>query len=177
MSQTPRPSLPEPPGPRVLPEVDVPRVESLEAVGAQVSRHLARCRRHGGRLSVLWLEALPQVRPGSAWPAGARQAMMKALSRRLRNRVRGSDEVLQVGEDSFAVMLLLAGQAEAAVVEERLRQALKGSYGVDGLLMHSDLNIGSASFPEVGRNGPDLTEHARQSCFAAGAKARLLPPA
>jgi GGDEF domain-containing protein len=175
MSQPQRLADPTPPGHRPAPHADVPRVHSLEAVGLQLSRHLARSRRQGARLTVIWIEAALHARPGAAWPDGAREALMQALSRRLRNRVRGSDEVLQVGDDSFAVVLPLAGEVEAVLIMERLLQALRGSYGVDGLLMHSDLHMGSATFPEVGRNGADLATLARQNCVAARPAVRLVP--
>lgn len=154
---------------RALSSVEVPRVDSIAAFGQQVSRHLARCRRQGGRLAVLWIEADLQEPPGSHWPAEARQAQMQAFSRRLKNRVRGNDEVLQVGDTCFAVLLQFAGSSEAAIVEDRLRRALKGAYDVDGRLMHATLSMGSATFPESGRHGAELAEVARQNCFAATA--------
>jgi hypothetical protein len=47
MSQPQRLADPTPPGHRPAPHADVPRVHSLEAVGLQLSRHLARSRRQG----------------------------------------------------------------------------------------------------------------------------------
>jgi GGDEF domain-containing protein len=175
MSQPQRLTDPTPPELRAAPHADIPRVQTLEAVGLQLSRHLARSRRQGGQLTVIWIEAALHARPGTPWPDGAREALMRALSRRLRNRVRGSDEVLRVGDDSFAVVLPLAGVAEAVVIEERLQQALRGSYGVDGLLLHSDLHMGSATFPDIGRSGVDLAELARHNCIAARPTVRLVP--
>lgn len=154
-AQRPAPSAP-----------DVPRVETIAAFGAHASRALARCRRDSGRLSVLWIEAELKVNPPSAWSESARQELMRALSRRLHNRVRGCDEVLQVGEDCFAVLLAAAGPAEAALVEERLRQALKGNYVLDSLLVRAALCMGFATYPEAGRQGPQLAEAARLACIA-----------
>lgn len=162
------------PDPRGAITIDIPRVDSLEAFGLQVARQLSRCRRQGGQLTVIWIDAALQLRARQAASTeSARQALAQALSRRLRNRVRGSDEVTQVGEESFAVVLPLTGQPEAALVEERLQQALKGSYEVDGQLMHASLSLGSATFPDVGQSGRDLAEQARQNCLAAGAAAPL----
>jgi GGDEF domain-containing protein len=175
MSQPQRLTDPTPPELRPAPHADIPRVETLEAVGQQLSRHLARSRRQGGRLTVIWIETALHARPGNSWPEGAREALTQALGRRLRNRVRGSDEVLRVGDASFAVVLPHAGVAEAVLIEERLLLALRGSYGVDGLLLHSDLHLGSATFPDVGRNGVDLAEQARHNCIAARSTMRLVP--
>ncbi|MFG6414788.1 diguanylate cyclase domain-containing protein [Roseateles sp. DC23W] len=174
MSETQRLSDAAPPGHRPIPFTDILRLDSPQALGQQVSRQLLRCRRQSAPLSVIWIEAQLHARAGSDCPQATREAMMQALSRRLRNRVRGSDEVMRVGEDGFAVVLPLVGRVEAALVQARLLQALKGSYGVDGLQMHAELHLGAATFPDAGHSGTELVEHARHSCMAASTMARLV---
>ncbi len=168
---------------RTTPALWVPRVDSLAEFGLMISRQLTQCRRYGGHLSVLWLEAQPAIGPvaavaadgplpgdaGSDAAAQAREeadqgraALMTAVGRRLRSRVRGTDLVLQVGESSFAVLLLDAGLPEAHLVHQRLSVALNGPYGVDAHTMHVRLRMGSATFPEGGVRGSDLAESARQ---------------
>src|SRR6185436_1765890 len=96
--------------PRQTPALWVPRVDSLAEFGLMISRQLTQCRRYGGHLSVLWLEAelaTPAVEAtaraddadegeGAAERAaatGARDGLMTAVGRRLRSRVRGTDMV------------------------------------------------------------------------------------
>ncbi|WP_431264685.1 diguanylate cyclase domain-containing protein [Roseateles chitinivorans] len=170
--------------PRQTPALWVPRVDSLAEFGLMISRQLTQCRRYGGHLSVLWLEVEPdttgQAPDASAPSAGtgptedgegvdaraaaleARDGLMAAVGRRLRSRVRGTDMVLQVGETSFAVLLLEAGIPESHLVQHRLAVALKAPYGVDAVTMHVRLQMGMASFPEGGARGTDLAESARQ---------------
>jgi hypothetical protein len=167
--------------PRQTPALWVPRVDSLAEFGLMISRQLTQCRRYGGHLSVLWLEAEPETPAvGAAAAAGdvdrgegegaagratvleARDELMTAVGRRVRSRVRGTDMVLQVGETSFAVLLLDAGIPEAHLVQHRLATALKEPYGVDAVMMHVHLQMGMASFPEGGARGTDLAESARQ---------------
>lgn len=170
--------------PRQAPALWVPRVDSLAEFGLMISRQLTQCRRYGGHLSVLWLEVEPdmngQAPDASAPSAGtgsseegegvdaraaaleARDGLMAAVGRRLRSRVRGTDMVLQVGETSFAVLLLEAGIPESHLVQHRLAVALKAPYGVDAVTMHVRLQMGMASFPEGGARGTDLAESARQ---------------
>ncbi|WP_431259689.1 diguanylate cyclase domain-containing protein [Roseateles chitinivorans] len=172
--------------PRQTPALWVPRVDSLAEFGLMISRQLTQCRRYGGHLSVLWLEVEPDMTsqasdaPGPAASAGtgspeqgegvdaraaaleARDGLMAAVGRRLRSRVRGTDMVLQVGETSFAVLLLEAGIPESHLVQHRLAVALKAPYGVDAVTMHVRLQMGMASFPEGGARGTDLAESARQ---------------
>jgi hypothetical protein len=164
--------------PRQTSALWVPRVDSLAEFGLMISRQLTQCRRYGGHLSVLWLEAEPMMAlVGAAAEADvnddgegarecaatleAREGLMTAVSRRLRSRVRGTDMVLQVGETSFAVLLLDAGIPEAHLVQDRLSTALNGPYGVEATTMQVRLQMGMASFPEGGARGTDLAESAR----------------
>lgn len=172
---------------RQTPALWLPRVDSLAEFGLMISRQLTQCRRYGGHLSVLWLEAAPAdaeddatlAAPASGEPTAAdevegegaadrgaaleaRSQLMTAVGRRLRSRVRGTDMVLQVGETSFAVLLLDAGLREAHLVQQRLAPALNSPYGVDTRLLQVRLQMGTASFPEGGLRGADLAESARQ---------------
>lgn len=154
--------------PRQAPALWVPRVDSLAEFGLMISRQLTQCRRYGGHLSVLWLEAEPLAREGQSWPHDAQEGLMMAVGRRLRGRVRGTDLVLQVGETSFAVLLMDAGASEAHIVQQRLTLALNGPYGVDQHTMHVGLHMGAATFPEGGVRGADLAESARQDLRRRG---------
>ena len=170
---------------RQTPALWLPRVDSLAEFGLMISRQLTQCRRYGGHLSVLWLEAAPAgaeddatlAAPASGEPPAAdegeggaargavleaRAQLMTAVGRRLRSRVRGTDMVLQVGETSFAVLLLDAGLREAHLVQQRLAPALNSPYGVDTRMLQVRLQMGTASFPEGGLRGADLAESARQ---------------
>jgi GGDEF domain-containing protein len=139
----------------------LPQADSLAAFGLRVSRQFAQCRRKGERLSLLWLEVELLVRPDGSLSAAERDSLVQTVSLRLRNRVRSADEVVHMGEQCFAVLLIAAGAPEAGLVEQRLRQALRGAYGVDGRLMQVGVRLGTAVFPEAGRNGAELAEAAR----------------
>ncbi|WP_423596143.1 diguanylate cyclase domain-containing protein [Roseateles sp. MS654] len=170
--------------PRQTSALWVPRVDSLAEFGLMISRQLTQCRRYGGQLSVLWLETESAARsavaasepgPGQDAEGGpgpgsgdveVHAALMMAVGRRLRSRVRGTDMVLQVGEASFAVLLLDAGGREAQLVHQRLASALNSPYGVaqgvETRTMQVRFQIGLAAFPEGGSRGADLAESARQ---------------
>lgn len=144
------------------PAVPLPQVESLAALGLRLSRQFAQCRREGGQLAMLWIEFEVVERAGDGLGSEERHGLVHAASQRMRNRVRGADEVVRVGEQGFAVLLLAAGAQEAVLVERRLLQALKGAYGVDGRLMQMAVRVGRAVFPDHGRHGADLAEVARR---------------
>lgn len=140
----------------------VQRLDSMAMFGMRVSRHFAQCRRSNGRLALLWVEVHGAAKAGAALTDAEREGLLLVVSQRLRNRVRGSDEVTQVGEHAFALVLLAAGSLEADLVEERLQQALRGTYAVEDRAVHVGVRIGRALFPEDGRNGADLAEVARR---------------
>lgn len=154
--------------PRHAPALTIPRVDSTGEFGLLITRQLTQCRRYGGKLAVMWLEAAPVEE--AADPEGmydAQASLMTAVGRRLRSRVRGTDAVLQVGDGSFAVLLIDAGGPEAELVRQRLYQALGGSYGVgEGLIMHVRLQIGIAATPTGGTRGAELAQSARDDLRA-----------
>ena len=146
----------------------LPRVDSLAAYGLRVSRHFAQCRREGGQLALLWIEIDVRARQSSAASDAALDCLVQIFSLRLRNRVRGADDVQRVGEHSFAVLLLAAGAREAEVAEQRLLHTVRGAYNVDGQVIQVSARLGTAVFPLAGRNGTELAEAARNSLDAAG---------
>lgn len=152
-----------PKSPRVSPSLWLPRVDSLAEFGLMISRQLTQCRRFGGQLAVLWLETSSSPADASPWSDTDRLALVQAVGRRLRSRVRGTDLVLQVGETSFAVLLIDAGEREADIVRLRLAAALDTPYGVGAELMNVAVHMGTATFPEGGHRGADLAESARRN--------------
>ncbi len=157
-----------PPPDRAGTFTQVPKVDSLGAFGLRVSRQFAQCRRKGEQLALLWLQVELLARPDDTLSPAERDNLIQTVSLRLRNRVRSADEVVHMGEHCFAVLLVAAGAPEAELVEERLRQALRGAYGVDGRLMQVGVRLGTAVFPQAGRNGAELAEAARANLPAAG---------
>jgi len=136
------------------------RIDSPAALGLRLSRQFAQCRREGGQLALLWIDIEVLEQPDKPLGEQAREHLIQVVSLRLRNRVRGVDEVLRVGDQGFAVLLMAAGTLEADIVERRLLQTARGNYGVDDLLMQVGVRIGTAVFPEDGRNGTELAEAA-----------------
>ncbi|MGM9481283.1 diguanylate cyclase domain-containing protein [Roseateles sp. NT4] len=146
----------------------LPQADSAAAFGLRVSRQFAQCRRKGEQLALLWLEVELKMKPDASLAPAERDQLIQTVSLRLRNRVRGADEVVHMGEQCFAVLLVAAGADEAELVEQRLRQALRGSYGVDGRLTQVGVRLGTAVYPEAGRNGAELAEAARGNLSEAG---------
>lgn len=140
----------------------LPQVDSVAAFGLRVSRQFAQCRRDGAPLALLWLEVETPLPLDEA----SMDVLIRAIGLRLRNRLRGTDEVVHMGSASFAVLLHAAGAPEAGLVEQRLRAALRGNYDLEGRLLQVGLRMGRALHPEAGRNGAELAQAARDSLQA-----------
>lgn len=162
MPQAPLPANDLPQAQRLGAFTQVPQATSLAAFGLRVSRQFAQCRREGEHLALLWLEVEPQTQPESLSDA-ERDSLVQTVSLRLRNRVRGADEVVHMGGHSFAVLLQAAGAVEAQLVDQRLRLALRGTYCLDSRLLQARIRLGTAIYPQAGRNGAELAEAARSS--------------
>lgn len=142
----------------------LPQVASLAELAPHLSRRLARCRRAGEQLALLWIELDPLPPPRVDADAAEMLAeLMRTASLRARNRVRGTDEVVQVGVQGFAVLLPTAGHGEAALVALRLRQALTGAYELEGRRTYLAVAMGEAVFPDAGLTGTELAEAAQRN--------------
>lgn len=139
----------------------LPRLSTLSELGPYLSRRLAQCRRAGEQMAMLWIEVAPLPAPtGPATEANAE--LMRVAGRRVRNRVRSTDEVVQISEEGFAVLLMAADAAGATLVSVRLKQALTGAYGLDGQRAYLAVAVGEAVYPEHGRSGTELAESAQR---------------
>jgi predicted signal transduction protein with EAL and GGDEF domain len=137
----------------------LPHVDSLPELAPHLSSRLSRCRRAGE----LWIELEPLPAPRAEAAPALRRALLRTASLRVRNRVRGTDEVVQVGEQGLAVLLLGAGAPEAALVANRLRHTLTGAYELEGRLAYLGVAMGEAVYPDSGTSGTELARAAQQS--------------
>ncbi|MFG6465841.1 diguanylate cyclase domain-containing protein [Roseateles sp. BYS87W] len=140
----------------------LPRAASLAALGPMLARQLANSRRSGESLSLLWIETELLEAHASADERAVEAAMTAAAGQRLRQRVRGVDEVIQVGHNAFAVLLKGAAPADTAMVEQRLKHALGGAYSVTEQRVYVGVRMGVAHFPDCGRTGAELAEAAQR---------------
>lgn len=116
----------------------------------------ARSIRDGLPFSLLMLDMMDfkEVNDGYGHEAGDR--ILSAVGSALRDNVRQGDFAARLGGDEFVAILHASGTAEAAVVAERIRQAVRGLRRDDGSGSETlEINIGAATF---GPDGTDLQE-------------------
>ena len=123
-----------------------------------VARELERCRRHGGRLTVVLfdLDGFKQVNDTRGHAAGDR--VLQGVAGALAASARASDQAYRIGGDEFALLLPDTSGREAITAAERAAEAMTGveerigvSYGLaewphagpskDTLLACADMNL------------------------------------
>ncbi|HEX6458684.1 MAG TPA: HD domain-containing phosphohydrolase [Thermoleophilaceae bacterium] len=116
-----------------------------------MARELERCRRYGGRVSVVLfdLDGFKAVNDISGHAEGDR--VLRRTAEVLAGTCRASDTAFRIGGDEFALLLPETGAADATAVAERAAAQLHASFGVavwpddgpskEGLLARADENL------------------------------------
>ncbi|MBP6898636.1 MAG: GGDEF domain-containing protein [Burkholderiaceae bacterium] len=115
--------------------------------------HLGACRRRARSAALLHLAV-------GGLPAQGGEALLTALGRRLRARVRATDEVLALEGHCFAVLLLDADERAAALVRDRLLRLLAEDYRIGTELLRPQLRIGHALAGRDGQRAAELLQTA-----------------
>jgi diguanylate cyclase (GGDEF)-like protein len=130
-------------------------IANRRAFEVRAASETARARRHGGELTVAFLDldGFKAVNDLHGHAAGDR--MLRRVAHAIEGAVRGEDFVGRLGGDEFGVLLPAATGDEAAVVLARIDSAVRRvSTGDDGYASLS-ASAGSAAFP---RDGATLDE-------------------
>jgi diguanylate cyclase (GGDEF)-like protein len=99
--------------------------------------------------------------------------LLKAVADRLRGCVREIDTVARLGGDEFAVIeMALARPNDAALLAQRLKDAVKAPYVIDGNQVIIDASIGIALSPADGVTVEELLKNADLAAYAAKADGR-----
>ncbi|CAM4072916.1 diguanylate cyclase domain-containing protein [Roseateles saccharophilus] len=163
------------PAPRTAP-TPPRRVETTVELEIELIRHLARSRRQGDQMALLWIEVELLSLVGQASADGLRETVAQALGARLLYRVRRTDFVFQVGDTGFAV-LLDTDKAGAELVERRLFEQLRGPYGLEKNLAQVQISVGLAVSSEAHRHGSGLLQCAIDDIYARPQPAAAALPA
>jgi diguanylate cyclase (GGDEF)-like protein/PAS domain S-box-containing protein len=99
--------------------------------------------------------------------------LLKQVADRLRGCVRETDTVARLGGDEFAVIQTALAEAnDAALLAQRLRDAVRTPYSVDGHHLVIDTSIGIAMAPADGVSVEELLKNADLAAYAAKAHGR-----
>jgi diguanylate cyclase (GGDEF)-like protein/PAS domain S-box-containing protein len=128
---------------------------------------LLKARRERGHLSMLFLDLdkFKQVNDTLGHHVGDR--LLQEVARRLKQCLRESDTVARVGGDEFVILLQPIPLPEhAALVKEKIRDALRPPISIDKHSLTIVPSIGIAHYPDHGDNEEQLLKYADQAMYA-----------
>jgi len=141
---------------------------------------LERAGRHGTSCAVLHVDIDRFTGVNDAFGRSQGDAVLKTLAERLRSWIRGGDLatggaapvepglLARVGGNAFTLLITdLAGQAQAAIVAQRLLKAISQPIAVESQSLVLTASIGIAFFPSDAKDLPGLTRCAEQAVHAA----------
>lgn len=127
----------------------------------RITHALARVRRHGGRMAVLYVD-LDNFKPiNDTLGHEAGDAVLQEVARRLNNCVRSSDTVSRVGGDEFVVVVEEIGRpGEAAMVARKIIDTLGTPIPYEDHSCQVGASIGIAVFPDDGNTMDEVSKAA-----------------
>jgi diguanylate cyclase (GGDEF)-like protein/PAS domain S-box-containing protein len=132
----------------------------------RISHALARVRRHGGRMAVLYvdLDKFKPVNDRLGHQAG--DVVLKEVANRLNACIRSSDTVARVGGDEFVVVIEeIARLGEAAMVAHKIIDILALPIDYCGTACTIGASIGIAVFPDDGATVEDVCKAADAAMY------------
>ncbi|OIQ87946.1 cyclic di-GMP phosphodiesterase Gmr [mine drainage metagenome] len=134
----------------------------------RLHQSLAKAYREQGRLGVLFLD-LDGFKPvNDRFGHLVGDQLLVVLAERLRGCVRESDTVARLGGDEFVIVLPdMASPDDAAVVADKVVQALEEPFALDGVSVVIGTSIGIALYPDNGGNEEELLGAADRAMYLA----------
>ncbi len=133
------------------------RLLFLDRLGDAIER--ARRQRQMLAVMLVDLDRFKLVNDSLGLPLG--DAMLRAVGERLRQTLRKSDTVARLGGDEFMILLHGLASAEAAArVAQKLLEALRAPFRVNGHELTTTACIGIAMFPHDGADPETLVKNA-----------------
>ncbi len=99
--------------------------------------------------------------------------LLKAVAKRMKGALRGSDFVGRVGGDEFVILLSsIQGEEDALWVANKIRQILSKPFRIGEHRLKIGCSIGLALFPMHGGSGSELMRYADQAMYLAKNRGR-----
>ena len=134
--------------------------------GNQLDRALARARRGGHKMAVMFLDLDRFKGINDTLGHDVGDQLLRSVADRLRHCVRESDTVARLGGDEFAAVLEGLDHTESAVVVARkAHAALQRPFSIAGHALKVTPSIGIAVYPEGGADVEALTKNADTAMY------------
>ncbi len=123
---------------------------------------IVRAQKKNGQLAVLMLnvDRLKAINDSLGHQAG--DEMLLEISRRLRKLLRHNDTLARLAGDEFTILATeLRSARDAESIAEKVLDALRQKFTVDGVEVHPSVSIGISTFPLDGENFEMLLRRAK----------------
>jgi diguanylate cyclase (GGDEF)-like protein len=129
---------------------------------------LRRADRNGEHLGQLYLDLDEFMQVNDTFGHEAGDLLLREVARRLVQCVRGSDTVGRLGGDEFTVLLTnIRGPDSVNFVAAKVRAAITAPFDLHGTTLTMSASIGTAVYPEHGKDRDQVFRHADASMYAA----------
>lgn len=131
-------------------------------------QQLAQARRHGGRFALFFLD-IDDFKPiNDQYGHGVGDLLLQQVAQRLQEAIRASDTVGRIGGDEFVVLMPeLVGPDTAPALADKIRQAVRRPFRVDGHELAISCSLGVAIYPDDGTDETSLTRSADEAMYRA----------
>jgi len=134
----------------------------------RIANALARSRRIGNTFAVMYLDLDHFKRINDTYGHDVGDAVLVAVSQRLKSAVREYDTVARLGGDEFAILLdSLDGAGEVETVAQRVLASLAPPIHVNDRDLDVRASMGISVFPEGGTAAEELLRSADQAMYSA----------
>jgi diguanylate cyclase (GGDEF)-like protein len=134
----------------------------------RLNQELARAKRQRGRFAMAFLDLdhFKPINDNCGHDVG--DEVLRQVARRLQDCVRAADTVGRIGGDEFVVLMAQLSDSDAILaLAEKLHQALREPFAVDGQELSISCCIGVAVYPEDGADAITLTKAADDAMYRA----------
>jgi diguanylate cyclase (GGDEF)-like protein/PAS domain S-box-containing protein len=133
----------------------------------------SRAERTGNRMALLFidLDRFKTINDSLGHAVG--DAVLQAVSGRLQALVREEDTLSRLGGDEFVVLLeSVRDSQDAAIVSEKIIQALEQTLVIGNYPLHVSASIGISVYPEDGRDAETLMKNADAAMYKSKERGR-----
>lgn len=132
----------------------------------RISQAIARAERGHYKFAVMFIDIDNFKNINDTLGHDAGDELLCEVARRLTEAVRARDTIARQGGDEFIVLLdQLDGQQGATRVAQKILDALRAAFGLNGVDQHVSGSVGIALFPEDGRDAATLLKNADTAMF------------
>jgi diguanylate cyclase (GGDEF)-like protein/putative nucleotidyltransferase with HDIG domain len=140
------------------------------ALSERMEQEIARARRYGHPLSILFFDADHFKRVNDTYGHSTGDIVLQELGRLVSGLLRAGDSIGRYGGEEFLVLLPETTQEEACQVAERIRKTIAGSPLATSTVKEgipTTISLGVATFPIDGATASEVVEQADQAMYWA----------